>query len=276
MATYKEILNSAREVLKAHNIADADVDAWYLLAHVLNINRADFILQREQSISEEKAREYMELIHFRACHTPLQYLTKTQEFMGLEFIVNDNVLIPRQDTECLVEEVLKVSKDKEILDLCTGSGCIIISLAVLGNIKKGTAVDLSEEALAVAKENAARLGSDVTFIKSDLYDQVEGLFDIIVSNPPYIKTSEYLELMPEVRDHEPAMALEAGPDGLEFYRRIVSGLSTYLRKDGWIFFEIGCNQGKEVADLLQKEGFQEIQIKQDLSGLDRMVSGRYR
>lgn len=276
MTTYREILNSAREILRAHEIADADVDAWYLLAHVMRINRAEYILKREQNIPEEKAKEYMELVHHRASRIPLQHLTKTQEFMGLEFCVNQDVLIPRQDTECLVEEVLKVCDGKTVLDLCTGSGCIIISLAKLGNLKNGTAVDLSDKALAVAKENACNLGAEVTFIKSDLYDQVEGTFDIIVSNPPYIKTSEMLELMPEVRDHEPVMALEAGPDGLEFYQRIISDIPVYLKKNGWIFFEIGCTQGKGVADLLDKAGFREIEVKKDLSGLDRVVLGRYR
>lgn len=274
MSTYKELLQTAREFLKKSGIADADIDAWYLLAHVFGINRADFFMHENKKVSEDKALEYKKLIEKRASHVPLQYLTGVQEFMGLEFEVDENVLIPRQDTELLVEEVLKVSKDKAVLDMCTGSGCIIISLAKLGNIKEAVGIDISREALKVAKRNAYRLGAEVDFIYSDLFDNVEGVFDIIVSNPPYIKTEEILSLIPEVKDHEPKLALDAGASGLVYYKRIIDEVNRFLNSGGYLFFEIGYDQGGAVSKMLEEQGFIDINVKKDLSGLDRVVYGK--
>lgn len=274
MSTYKETLQAAREFLKKHGIADADVDAWYLLAHVMGINRADFFMLGEEQFPQDKFKEYKEFIEMRANHIPLQHLTKTQEFMGLAFNVNEDVLVPRQDTESLVEEVLKVCDQKSVLDLCTGSGCIIISLFKLSNITKAVGVDISTKALQVAKRNAEKHKAKVEFIHSDLYAQVEGCYDIIVSNPPYIRTKEIETLMPEVKDHEPITALDAGEDGLIFYRRIAEGHSKYLKEGGWLFFEIGHDQGDAVKNILITEGLTNIQIIKDLSGLDRIVCGK--
>ena len=150
MRTYKELLLTAREFLKKNGVADADIDAWYLLTHVFGINRADFFMHSDESVSKDKALLYKKLVEQRVSHIPLQYLTGTQEFMGLELEVNGNVLIPRQDTELLVEEVLKVCKGKSVLDLCTGSGCIIISLSVLGSIDKAVGTDISSKSIEVA------------------------------------------------------------------------------------------------------------------------------
>lgn len=274
MSNYIELLKAAREFLKKNGIADADVDAWYLLAHVFGINRADFFMHGNMESSREKAQEYMSLVDKRALHIPLQYLIGTQEFMGLTFEVDENVLIPRQDTEILVEEVLKVSKDKSVLDMCTGSGCIIISLAKLGNIKKAIGVDISINALQIAKRNAKNLNVNVDFIHSDLFESVVGNYDIIVSNPPYIKSDELLYLMPEIKDHEPLQALEAGDDGLDLYRRIISELTGALNPGGYIFFEIGYDQGEAVSEMLQGAGFIDICVKKDFSGLDRIVCGK--
>jgi release factor glutamine methyltransferase len=274
MSTYKELLQIGRERLKERGIADADLDAWYLLAHVYKLSRTDLIVKGDQPVSVEKAEEYLTLIAKRAKNIPLQYITGSQEFMGLEFEVNSSVLIPRQDTEILVEEVLKVSKDKTILDLCTGSGCIIISLAKLGRPRKAVALDISEQALVVAKANARRHQVEVELIQSDLFDQVEESFDIIVSNPPYIPTDEIRTLMPEVRDYEPSIALDGSEDGLIFYRRITSDIKRYLNKNGSVFFEIGYNQGDSVKQILREAGLTDIMIKKDFSGLDRVVSAR--
>jgi len=274
MSTYREILMTAKEYLKQHEIADADVDAWYLLTHVFRINRADYYLHCDGKVSESQVETYMQLVQQRAQHIPLQYITGTQEFMGLEFDVTVDVLIPRQDTEILVEEVLKVCNQKSVLDMCTGSGCIIISLAKLGNIAKAVGVDLSEKALRIARKNAAKHKLNVEFIQSNLFDCIEGDYDIIVSNPPYIPSEEIPYLMPEVRDHEPIMALDGDQDGLTFYRRITSEAQKYLSRNGYLFYEIGYNQGREVKEILEKAGFTDIKIVKDLSGLDRVVFGR--
>jgi release factor glutamine methyltransferase len=230
MITYREMLQTARSYLIQHDIADADVDAWYLLAHVFGLKRAEFMLHREEPVPEDSYRLYFELVEKRASHIPLQHITGTQDFMGLEFHVNREVLIPRQDTETLVEEVLKVCAGKSVLDMCTGSGCIIISLAKLGSLSKAAGADISSGALEVAAENADKNKVKVEFIQSDLFDRVEGTYDIIVSNPPYIPTGEIPGLMPEVRDHEPITALDGDADGLMFYRRIASFLKEHLRR----------------------------------------------
>lgn len=274
MSTYKELLQTAREMLNTQGITDADIDAWYLLAHVFGIKRTDYLLHGTETAPEEGSRAYLELVKERAKHIPLQHLTGTQEFMGLEFVVNRDVLVPRQDTELLVEEVLKVSTDKTILDMCTGSGCIIISLAKLGKPLMAAGADISEEALAVARKNAELLDVAVEFVQSNLFKQIEDRYDIIVSNPPYIPTQEIAALMPEVRDHEPVLALDGSSDGLEFYRRIAKSSGQFLKDDGFLFLEIGHNQGKEVEQILRTEGFADIMIKKDLSGNDRVVSAR--
>lgn len=274
MSTYKELLKTAREFLENNGIADADVDSWYLLAHVFGINRADFFIHGQEKCSDDKAKEYKKLIERRANHIPLQYLLGTQEFMGLEFEVNEDVLIPRQDTELLVEEVLKISSNKSVLDVCTGSGCIILSLAKLGKVKSAVGTDISEKALQLARRNAKGLNIEVTFIKSDLFDRVEGNYDIIISNPPYIRSADLLSLMPEVKDYEPALALDGGSDGLIFYKRIIKELHRFLNPGGYVFFEIGYDQGEAVMEMLQGAGLTDVYIKKDYSGLDRIVCGR--
>ncbi len=275
MKTLEDALKAGRELLKEKNIADGDLDAWYLLSYSFQISRAEYLLHPITTISTEQYNHYIELIRKRSNHYPLQYIIGEQEFMGLTFHVSEEVLIPRQDTEILVEEVLKVAKGKEVLDMCTGSGCIIISLAKLGDIKRAVAVDISEGALAIAKRNAADLRANVEFIQSDLYSHVDEKFDIIVSNPPYIPSNEISVLMNEVKNHEPRIALDGKSDGLYFYQSIIKGLSRYLKQGGYVFFEIGYNQGREVCELLAEKGITDIKIRKDLAGLDRIVSGRY-
>lgn len=275
MSTLKQLLQTGRELLKQQGIADADVDAWYLLAHVFDLKRTDMIIKGDTLADESKSEYYLMLIHQRSEHIPLQHITGSQEFMGLEFIVNADVLVPRQDTEVLVQEVLEYCENKSVLDMCTGSGCIIISLAKFGRICRAVGADLSEKALAVAAENIKRNQVSVELLQSNLFSKVEGLFDILVSNPPYIPTRDIEELMPEVKDFEPRMALDGREDGLDFYRVISSSGKKHLNKGGLIFYEIGYNQGEAVRQILESEGFTDVTIKKDLSGLDRVVRARW-
>lgn len=270
---------AGEENLKSVNLADYVVDAYELLEHVLKIDRNYYLMHKLDEVSEDKEKEYLSLIALRATRKPLQYITNTAPFMGMDFFVNENVLIPRFDTENLVELCLKeIKKDKpqRVLDMCTGSGCIAISIDKLfsGNINV-VAVDINEAALNVAKENGKRLEADVEFIQSDLFTNVSGKFNAIISNPPYIRTEVIKTLMPEVREHEPMLALDGTEDGLEFYRNIAKAAPDFLENDGMLFFEIGFDQGKDVEDIMKNAGFSEIKIVKDLSGLDRVIWGRY-
>ena len=194
--------------------------------------------------------------------------------MGLTFKVNEHVLIPRQDTEILVEEAMRYLSDgMRILDICTGSGCILLSLLKYSNECEGMGVDISEDALAVAQENAHNLGLQADFRHSDLLENVEGRFDMIVSNPPYIQTDVIETLMPEVREHEPMLALDGKADGLFFYREIIKQCPAYMTRGARLFFEIGYDQGEAVKALMEKQGFTEVEVIKDYAGLDRVVVG---
>lgn len=271
--TIEQLKKQGSDRLRDAGIAEADLDAAYLLEYVLHIDRMAFLMDKEKEVSLEDASRYMEQIEVRAKHIPLQHITGEQEFMGYSFLVNEHVLIPRQDTEVLVEQVAKLADGKRVLDVCTGSGCIILSLDQLCNLTKAVGVDLSTEALKVARANGMRLDSSVEWIESDLFANVTGTFDIIVSNPPYIETKVIDGLMEEVRCHEPMMALDGGEDGLYFYRKIVEESPKYLTNNGYLCFEIGYNQGEEVKALMEHAGFQECQVIKDLAGLNRVVMG---
>ena len=275
MKTLENALQEGRKLLKEKQVADSDIDAWYLLSFLFGMNRAQYLMHSSMFITDEQYHEYMELIKKRGNHIPLQHITGEQEFMGMSFKVSQEVLIPRQDTEILAQEALKVSDGKTVLDMCTGSGCIIISLEKLGNIKSGIGVDISEAALVIANENKTKLGANVQFLQSNLFEQVQGKYDIIISNPPYIPTSDIETLMEEVKDHEPVIALDGKEDGLYFYRRILQEATNYLNPNGFTFFEIGWNQGGAVRGLLKENGFHDIRIIKDLAGLHRVVTGRY-
>jgi len=275
MRTLEDALQAGRSLLKEKEILDGNLDAWYLLSYYFQMNRTEYILHSSKPITDEHYHQYLQLVQRRGNHIPLQYITGEQEFMGLNFMVSEEVLIPRQDTEILVEEVLKVAKGKDVLDLCTGSGCIIISLVKLGEIKNAVGVDISEGALSVAKENAKQLQAEVKFVQSDMYAQVQDRFDILVSNPPYIPSREILDLMDEVKNHEPIIALDGKIDGMYFYRIIINGLSLHLKPSGYVFLEIGYNQGEAVSKLLKDVGITDISVIKDLAGLDRVVRGRY-
>lgn len=271
--TYQELYQTGVNELDGL-IAEARIDARYLLEAVCHTDRNTLLAHGDMEVTPEQVKEYMDKIAVRKTRVPLQHILGEQEFMGLTFTVNEHVLIPRQDTEVLVEEVMRYLHDgMQILDMCTGSGCILLSLLHYSNGCTGTGVDISEQALAVARKNADALGKDVTLLQSNLFEQVEGQYDIIVSNPPYIQTDVIKTLEPEVREHEPMIALDGYEDGLYFYRHIVEECKPYLWSNGMLFFEIGYDQGESVKLLMEEAGFVDVAIVKDFSGLDRVVLG---
>lgn len=272
--TYQKALKQGEAFLREHGIDDAVTDSWLLLAMACRIDRNFYYLHMQKELPGEQKEVYEAALKKRAGHIPLQHITGEQEFMGLPFLVNADVLIPRQDTEILVEEALKKAKPgMRVLDLCTGSGCIIVSLLKISPHLLGVASDLSAAALCVAKKNAGRNGVSPVFVQGDLFEPVKGTFDLIVSNPPYIPTAEIEKLMPEVREHEPLLALDGKEDGLVFYKRIIEEGYPYLKPGGFLMFEIGCDQGKEVSARMEQAGYQDVKIIKDLAGLDRVVIG---
>lgn len=276
----KDLIKEGIEKLQKASDLDATVDAWLLTEEVLGITRAQYFINPQRLVNKDDADKFFKFIDMRCNKIPLQHITGKQEFMGLSFNVNEDVLIPRQDTELLVESVLNYLKQNiqgkkvKVLDMCTGSGCIAISIKKLAENVDVTAVDLSQNALKVAIDNAKQLDAKVTFIESDLFENVSGKYDIIVSNPPYIRKSDIETLMEEVKNHEPMMALDGDEDGLIFYKKISEKLNEYLSDDGMIFYEIGYDQGKTVPDILKQYNFKDINVYKDLSGNDRVVIAR--
>ncbi len=273
--TIGEVLKFSEEQFKKAGIAEAALDAKYLLMETASLSSTALFFGAQEELGEEILAAYQIALERRVAREPLQYIMGTQEFMGLSFLVSPAVLIPRQDTELLVEAALPYCHGARTLDLCTGSGCILLSLEKFGCVREAVGTDLSREALAVAQLNANRLNLHAQFIQSDLWEKVPGNFDVIISNPPYIPTGEIGGLMPEVRDFEPHMALDGGADGLYFYRKIAAGAGTRLNLGGRIFLEIGYNQAEDVARLLDYNGFREIIIKKDYAGLDRVVCAQW-
>lgn len=271
----KDIVDQGILMLEESCVTDAVTDSWLLAEYVFGITRAGFYINPMATVNKEQADKYLELVKKRVNRIPLQHITGVQEFMGFNFKVNGDVLIPRQDTELLVENAVEyinsLNRKVRVLDMCTGSGCIAISVDKLCPKAEVIAVDISNEALEVAKENNKNNNSDVEFVQSNLFDNVEGKFDVILSNPPYIKTAEVETLMQEVKEHEPRIALDGDDDGLKFYRLISEVSNNYLNDDGLIMFEIGYDQGETVPDILSKDGFKCIKVYKDLSGNDRVV-----
>lgn len=301
---YRALYQEGMERLQQAGIAEAALDARLLLEYICGTVRNDMLLYGDREVTEEDTKHYRQMLSKRADHVPLQYLTNQQEFMGLSFYVDENVLIPRQDTEILVETIMKDGYDgKRILEIGTGSGCIILSLLKYGNGCHGTATDISEGALETAGKNARQLGLDVELIRTDLAADIiaagdtaadviavdgitaggiaaggiaisgKGVYDIIVSNPPYIESGVIPMLMPEVKEHEPMLALDGGADGLEYYRRILQETKELLAPGGKYYFEIGYDQGGAVKALLEEQGCSDVRIVKDYAGLDRVISG---
>lgn len=280
--TLKQLYKVGTVKLAEEGIEEFSLDAWYLLEYVTGVSKAMYFAEPERAVSEENADRYIDCIRRRAAHIPLQHITGEQEFMGYPFCVNEHVLIPRQDTEILVEEAIQVMRPKmKVLDMCTGSGCIVLSILKMCREKyymkdlQGIGADVSEEALKVARENGRRLGVPVTWIQSDLFAKIpeEEKYDVIVSNPPYIETAVIDTLQEEVRLHDPYIALDGKEDGLYFYRRIISEAGKYLKTQGKLMFEIGCDQAEAVEELMKNAGYEQITVKKDLAGLDRVVYG---
>ena len=292
---YTEAFLMGMQKLKEAEIGEAQLDARLLLEEVCGTDHNTLLCHGVREVSEAEEEQYRKALEQRAVHVPLQHLLGYQDFMGLRFQVNEYVLIPRQDTECLVELAVedirniktqnrcesnntadqKNEQKVKVLDLCTGSGCIGISVAKLCPDTEVTLADISEGALSVAKKNAQNLDADVTLIKGNLFENIEGRFDYILSNPPYIPSEVIEGLMPEVKEHEPRLALDGEADGLSFYREIINEAPDYLNPDGRIYFEIGAEQGEDLTHLMNERGFSEVKVHKDLAGLDRIVTGIY-
>ncbi len=273
--TYREAVEFGTKCLTDAGVPDAALDAWYLLQMVCKIERSYYYVHGEEDITQDAQKEYEIAVQKRAEHIPLQYIIGEQEFMGLRFKVNSNVLIPRQDTETLVEQVLKIVKPgMKVLDLCTGSGCVLISVLKNAPELTGMGSDISKTALLVAKENAKLHEVDAEWVRSDLFDNIIETFDVIMANPPYIPTGEILSLMPEVRNFEPENALDGGADGLDFYRKIAGQVKDYLNPGGYVYMEIGYDQGEAVSELMRNAGFTEVEVIKDLARNDRVVKGK--
>lgn len=278
--SYRKLLTKAANILKDANIENIEYDIKTILRDTFDIDYNKFVMDMDNEFETDKSLEYefISRIEKRKKHIPLQYIINKQNFYGLDLYVNESVLIPRYDTENIVDCIVKDfegSKDISVLDLCTGSGCIAISLKKNG-FKKVFALDISDKALEVAKHNAYIHNADITFIKSDLYKELPNdiRFDLIVSNPPYIRTGEIEKLDDEVKDFEPKLALDGGKDGLDFYKKILNLSKDFINKNGSLYFEIGYDQAKDVVDLAKKEGYYNIKIIKDLSGKDRGISMR--
>lgn len=280
--TVRKLFEQGVTRLRSHSIENPEVDTKWLLLDHLNLTSIDYILGQNKEVEAEIGNGFMALIERRAAGEPVQYICGYQEFMGLTFSVNPNVLIPRQDTEVLVELVLNNNEidSGNLMDIGTGSGCISISL--LKNLKSwtGLAIDISEGALNTARHNAEQIGVNerLTFIQSDLFEKLEekdyNRFDIIVSNPPYIPREDVKTLMQEVHDHEPHSALDGGEDGLDFYRIITKEGKKFLKKGGYLYYEIGIHQSEDVKNIFEENGYSSIQVVKDLAGIARVVCGK--
>lgn len=289
----RELLNEGTGKLEAAGIDNAAYDARIILEDAYGLDAAGLLMNLNRDIcpgalggtEPSDIREcpgdcgaistFNMGINMRLRHVPLQHIIGHTRFMGLDFKVSRDVLIPRQDTETLVETVLEREKDPaiSILDLCTGSGCIAVSLKKLGGYSQVAASDLSDKAIGLAMRNASINDTEIRLIKSDLFKDIDGRFDVIVSNPPYIPAEEIETLSPEVRDHDPRMALDGGEDGLDIYRRIVSECGDVLNAGGRLYMEIGFDQAAAVGGLMEKAGFRDIEVVKDLAGKDRVIFG---
>lgn len=271
----QEIVNYSTNKLKENNIEDYNLKAKLLISKVINKPKEYLLIHNNEEIKEEKIFEIKKNLDKIIQGYPIQYITQNQEFMGLNFYVNESVLIPQPDTEILVDEVINIAgtiAEPKILDLCTGSGAIAVSLKKnINELSKVSASDISKNALDVAKINAKNNKAKIEFIESDLFENIEKKFNIIVSNPPYIKTEIIKDLSLEVQN-EPHIALDGGQDGLDFYRKIINNAYKYLEDDGYLALEIGYDQKQDVIMLIENsQQYKEIYSKKDLSENDRIL-----
>ena len=279
----KDILIKANSILKENGIEDSNLKARILLSDLLGKNKEYLMIHDDEEIEDGLSDIFFEKIERLKNHEPLQYVINRQEFMGFEFYVDKNVLIPQPDTENLVEEIILLTEllrknektELRILDMCTGSGAIAISISKLIRNCLVYASDISQEALKIAEENSSRNQANVLFFESDLFEKISELykFDIIVSNPPYIESNTINSLSEEVKK-EPILALDGGEDGLDFYREIVKESKKYLNPNGYLAFEIGYNQRENVERILVENGYKNVYSRKDLAGNDRIVVGQ--
>ena len=288
MQTFHELLTQGTQLLMNAGIEEARLDAWLLLEYTADISRAWYYAHPESEVNEEIVSEYLSLCQKRAEHIPLQHLTHQACFMGYDFYVDERVLVPRQDTEVLAEEALhqlRNIRNPRILDMCTGSGCLLLSLLMELPDATGTGVDISAAALAVAERNRKNLELEkrAVLVQSDTFSgdyfqknsgNTSLEYDMLISNPPYIPTADIQQLMDEVRFHDPVLALDGREDGLYFYRKITEQAGDYLKPGGWLMYEIGCEQGEDVSAIMRQNGFVDVAVKKDLAGLDRVVIGK--
>ena len=273
--TYREALERAAALLSSSGVPEPEFDARELLLHETGLDTSGLLLHREETFPEEKLSAYFRKIELRALRVPLQHILGEAWFYGRRFFVTPDVLIPRFDTEVLVSEVLKHEKasgGRTALDLCTGSGIIGITLALEGGFDRVDASDISEKALSIAKKNAEALGAQMSFFCSDLFSEISGKYDVIVSNPPYIPAETISGLEPEVRDYDPENALNGGADGLDFYRRIAGSAKEHFSPGGRLYLEIGDEEGEAVREILAGKGFHGIRIIRDFNDKDRVVT----
>ena len=285
MSTINDLLDYGKKQLELSGNEYAKYERKVLLEHVLKVNYMYMLMNGDETVPEDRINEYKRLIELRCGHYPLQYIIGEAHFMDYTFFVNENVLIPRNDTEVLVETVNELLDNPQILsenrngglkvlDLCCGSGCIGISFKLYHRDTKLTLSDISKDALAVARKNLERHGiEDADINCGDLFENNTDSYDIILCNPPYIESAVVETLMPEVKDYEPHIALDGGEDGLDYYKRIIDESIAHLEDNGYIFFEIGYNQGKAVSDLMENRGFSDVKLVKDYAGLDRVVYG---
>lgn len=285
MKTYRELYKDGVVALLAEEIENAEGEIRQIMENICSLPFARYLMQADDECNLIEERRFYDAVKLRCTHYPLQYILGNASFMGMDFMVNDHVLIPRQDTETLAETVLAKAdiQGGKLLDLCTGSGCLAISLLTLGHYAAATGTDISKDALETAGFNGAfakmnwepedQKTKKLDFVLSDVFDDVEGRYDVIVSNPPYIPAEVIPTLMPEVRDHEPHLALVADHNGLAFYEKISAQAPDYLNEGGWLFFEIGYDQAEAVTGLMREAGFKDVTVVKDLPGLDRVVYG---
>lgn len=282
--TYRDAVRYAAQILKQSDIENADYDALELFLYVADMDRTRYLINATDELKKDILKKYLDAVAKRAHHVPLQHIIGFSYFYGKKYKVNGHVLVPRQDTEVLVEEVMKLTDStSRVLDMCTGSGCIIISLASLGHTTTkqhgAVGVDISKEALKVAQYNKELNNVPfVELVESNMFNGLktgETLYDVIVSNPPYIPSKEIGNLDDEVKLHDPILALDGDEDGLKFYRIITDKARDYLEKGGYLCYEIGYDQAQAVSDILVSCGYNDIKVIKDLAGLDRVVLARY-
>jgi len=277
MHNLREVYTEGKNRLQKAGVQSYEFDARQLLFFVFSIDANQYLLNQSMPFGEEeekKVNSYFEAIQKRSEKIPLQYITGEQNFCGLDFYVNENVLIPRLDTEILVEKILEYEEPgQRVMDMCTGSGCIAITLQKLGGFQV-MAVDISEEALTLARKNAQRNQAQVTFFQSNMFEQLSNTskVEVIVSNPPYIESKVVDELDDEVKKYEPRLALDGMEDVLHFYRILAREGKRFLNEGGRLYVEIGFDQAEAVKEIFGAQGFLDIQVYKDLAGLDRVVA----